>query len=198
MPLFCHGPCLKNCGGGGFSASNDPNPLPNAEPGPSGDPDEDDDDCTETSTVTDEWVSCKTIDSTATSCTTTSYHVHTGCGATPSATTTGVDACYSVDPYEDQGEDGGASSGYVTTTDDRRITTTPHEVPSTTTQKPEQTHTVDGGVLKCMSDTNDFKQGDQDHFATLDHFNSAARAVCEQEKVDFSSDGNINYGLDYG
>ncbi|KAJ6131687.1 hypothetical protein N7471_006902 [Penicillium samsonianum] len=157
MPLFCHGPCLKNCGGGGFSASNDPNPLPNAEPGLSGDPDEDDDDCTETSTVTDEWVSCKTIDSTATSCTTISYHVHTGYGATPSATTTGVDAYYSVDPYEDQGEDGGASSSYVTTTDDRRITTTPHEVPSTTTQKPEQIYTVDGGVLKCMSDTNDFK-----------------------------------------
>lgn len=49
-----------------------------------------------------------------------------------------------------------------------------------------------------MSDNNDFKQGDQDHFATLNHFNSIARAACEQEKVDLSSDGNGNYGLDYG
>ncbi|KAJ6186517.1 mutanase [Penicillium mononematosum] len=36
------------------------------------------------------------------------------------------------------------------------------------------------------------------HFATLDHFDSVPRAVCEQEKVDFSADGNGNYGLDYG
>jgi hypothetical protein len=38
----------------------------------------------------------------------------------------------------------------------------------------------------------------QAHFGTLDHFNSVARSVCEQEKVDFSSDGNGNYGIDYG
>ncbi|CEO58407.1 hypothetical protein PMG11_03136 [Penicillium brasilianum] len=201
LPIFCHGPCVKNCGGGGFAAFNDPHPLPNPEPGPDEDPDDDDDDdddCTQTATVTDEWVSCKTIDSTSTSCTTTSYHVHIGCRATASATTTGVDACYSVDPYEDQGEDGGVPSGYVTTTDDRRITTTTREVPSTTTQRPEQTHTVDGGVLKCMSDNNDYKQGDQDHFATLDHFNSVARDVCRQEQVNFASDTNGNYGMDYG
>lgn len=49
-----------------------------------------------------------------------------------------------------------------------------------------------------MLDTNDFKQGDQDHFATLDNFNSVARAIYEQEKVDFSSNSNINYSLDYG
>jgi len=197
LPIFCHGPCLKNCGGGGSAASNDPNPLPNSEPGPDEDPDED---CDKIATVTDEWVSYKTIDSTSISCTTTSYHVHTGCQATASATTTGVDACNSVDPYADQGRDGGAPSGLVTTTDDRRVSTTTGEVPSTTTQQPEQTHTVDGGVLKCESENNDFKQeqGDQDRFGTLDHFNSIARVVCEQEKVDFSSDRNGNYGLDYG
>lgn len=79
-----------------------------------------------------------------------------------------------------------------------RVTTITHEKTSTTTQRPEQTYTVDRGVLRCISDNNDYKQGDQAHFGTLDHFNSVARSICEQEKVDFSSDGNGNYGMDYG
>ncbi|KAJ5320666.1 CAZyme family GH71 and CBM24 [Penicillium antarcticum] len=148
---------------------------------PGDDPDKDNDDCIETATVTDEWVSCKTIDSTSTSCTTTSYHVHTGCRATPSATTTGVDACYSVNPYADQGQDGGASSKLVTTTDDRRVTTITHEKTSTTTHRPEQTHTVDGGVIRCMSDNNDYKQEDKAQFGTLT--STPLRALSASKKM---------------
>ncbi|OQD78045.1 hypothetical protein PENANT_c094G10734 [Penicillium antarcticum] len=152
---------------------------PSEDPGD--DPDKDNDDCIETATVTDEWVSCKTIDSTSTSCTTTSYHVHTGCRATPSATTTGVDACYSVNPYADQGQDGGASSKLVTTTDDRRVTTITHEKTSTTTHRPEQTHTVDGGVIRCMSDNNDYKQEDKAQFGTLT--STPLRALSASKKM---------------
>ncbi|CAG8900572.1 unnamed protein product [Penicillium egyptiacum] len=180
FPIFCDGPCVIGCGGGGFAASNDPHPLPNPNPGPTDpdneDPDEDDcdDDIT---TVTDLWVSCKTIDSTSTSCTTTSSHVHTGCSATATATTTEAAAWYINDPNEDQGQDGGAGTGLLTTSDDRKITTVK---PTTTTaaERPVQTRNVDQGILTCETENKGYQQGDPDHYVTLDQMDLAAGDSC--------------------
>jgi hypothetical protein len=188
--IFCDGPCFTNCGGGGFAAANDPNPLPNNNPGPA-DPDNEDpdeDDCDgEIVTATDVWVSCKTIDSTSTSCTTTSSNVHTGCRATASVTTTADATCYVVDPDEDQGQDGGAVTALVTTTDHDKITTVQLK-PTTATSKerPVQTHNIDLGILTCYSENNGHTQGDRDHFATLDQINAAASAACRQTYQDFT------------
>lgn len=60
-------------------------------------------------TVTDAWVSCTSVDSTSSSCTTTSTLVEVGCSVTATTMTTGVaETCYSVSPDDDQGADGGA------------------------------------------------------------------------------------------
>lgn len=143
---------MFGCGGSengsldtGFADPIDPNPPPdpNIEEG-----DEDNTSSTSTSscsksTVTDYWVSCTTQD-TSTSCTTTSSMVAIGCDVTATTTTTGVDVCYSVDPNEDQGEDGG---GFIylrptlTNTDTGPITAAPSTKTLTTTLPPPPTVT---------------------------------------------------------
>lgn len=57
--------------------------------------------------VTDYWVSCATQRTASISRTTTSSLVAIGCDVTATTTTTSVDVCYSVDPNEDRGENGG-------------------------------------------------------------------------------------------
>ena len=61
--------------------------------------------CAETSVATDYFVSCTSVDGKSSSCTTTSTSYATGCKV-EATTVTSFAACPSVDPNEDQGEDG--------------------------------------------------------------------------------------------
>lgn len=109
---------MINCGGGGFRDPIDPDPLANPNPGPPGNPNEEPTTTTtscSTVTVTDFLVSCTSIDTTSTYCSTTSSLVVSGCQVTATTTTTGVAACYSIDPSADQGEDGYPLSARPTT-----------------------------------------------------------------------------------
>ena len=113
LGLFCHLPCLLDCISGpglGFYDPDDPDPEgpPTPEPEPS-QPSPSPTSCSE-STVTDFWVSCTSISSDSSSCTTTSSSLVTGCDVTASATTTGAESCATADAIEDQGEDGGAQN----------------------------------------------------------------------------------------
>ncbi|KAJ6151664.1 class V chitinase [Penicillium chermesinum] len=120
--------CLKSLHGGSGGGSSSPDfdpdfadpidPDPPADPndpnesetGDPEDPDDPDDHTTTTSCsasmVTDFWVSCATSGTSSTSCTTTSSMIEVGCDITAVTSTTGVPVCYSLDPYEDQGQDG--------------------------------------------------------------------------------------------
>ncbi|KAL4799251.1 hypothetical protein BDV19DRAFT_385501 [Aspergillus venezuelensis] len=121
----CSGPldfcgCFLCPGGGdgsdgGFSDPNDPNPPPRPPGDPvdngSNDPDDPDSSCTETSTETNYWVSCESLDATSTSCTTTSSMLAIGCDITATTTTTGEGVCSSFNPDDDQGDSNGGLPG---------------------------------------------------------------------------------------
>ncbi|KAK1149031.1 hypothetical protein N8T08_007708 [Aspergillus melleus] len=143
---LCSGPldfcscfiCPKGGGAGdaGFSDPNDPNPPPR----PPGDPvnnnnnDRDDPDktCTKTSTETNYWVSCKSLESASTSCTTTSSMLAIGCDITATTTTTGEGVCSSFNPDEDQGDSNGRATGGATTVPTVSATSTTSKSTTTT------------------------------------------------------------------
>ncbi|KAL8713553.1 MAG: hypothetical protein Q9220_002415 [cf. Caloplaca sp. 1 TL-2023] len=118
--IFCSGLCLVNCGGGGFNDPIDPNPGPPPGPGGGGgggDEGEDESSTSSSSTsscsstiVTDYVVSCNTITSGGSaSCTTISTLTSSGCDVTAFTTTTGSFCpVATLDPDDDQGEDGDA------------------------------------------------------------------------------------------
>ncbi|KAJ5175656.1 uncharacterized protein N7482_001533 [Penicillium canariense] len=121
---FCH--CFWGCPHTGASYDSDTSSDPDdpdsdtVDNGPDPNANNDDTDTKQTATttttssctrqtVTDAWVSCTSVDSTSSSCTTTSTLVEVGCSVTAMTTTTGVaESCYSVSPDDDQGQDGGA------------------------------------------------------------------------------------------
>ncbi|KAA8646796.1 uncharacterized protein ATNIH1004_005471 [Aspergillus tanneri] len=131
-------------GDGGFSDPNDPNPPPR----PPGDPvnnkgDGPDSSCTQTSTETNYWVSCESLGSTSTSCTTTSSMLAIGCDITATTTTTGEGVCSSFNPDEDQGDSNGRGSGGPPTTVPTvsATTTTTNNEPSTSSETTTTTKT---------------------------------------------------------
>ena len=137
--IFCPS---SNSGDGGFSDPNDPapparppnNPLnPRNERNPSS--------CSEPSSTTNYWVSCETGESqpTSTSCRTTSSMVVVGCDVTATTTTTGVEVCNSVDPNEDQGENGTRMP--ISTTRPPKVSATTTS-PSKTTAKTTTTSAI--------------------------------------------------------
>lgn len=125
---------------------------------------------------------------------TTSSHVHTGCRATASATTTGVsDTCLLNPRDEDQGSDGGAGSGLITTSDDRKSTATTASK-TTATPKSIPTRSVQQGVLTCKSDIDNYSQGDSRYYATLTDISTAAQQMCEGLYTDFNDGGPVYFG----
>ncbi|KAL8738495.1 MAG: hypothetical protein Q9181_000706 [Wetmoreana brouardii] len=87
-----------------------PNPPPDKRPSRPSPTSEKSKSCT-TKTVTDYWVDCTTVSSKTTSCKTTSSSVVRGCTITATTHTTGGGSCplITLNPDEDQGEDGTAT-----------------------------------------------------------------------------------------
>ena len=114
--FFCHVPCLLDCISPppGFhdpvdpDDSNPPGPGPGPGPSPpnSPEPSPTSTSCS-ASTVTDFWVSCSSINSDSTSCTTTSSSLVRGCNiAAATDITTVAGSCAAYDPDDFSGENG--------------------------------------------------------------------------------------------
>jgi len=120
--LFCIHLCLLDCGGFSLPGIAAPDPVdPNPPPGPPGgnppggdhgsnEPTSNEPtstgECTK-SVVTDYWVSCSSVSGSSSSCKTTSTSLVRGCDITATTTTTGGSCpIVTLDPNEDEGEDG--------------------------------------------------------------------------------------------
>lgn len=105
--LGCDPCALEECGGLGCT---DGSCDGGEEDNNGGEGDDDDDSCTKSSTITNFYVSCTSIDETSTSCSTTSSSLSVGCGIDGTTTTTGAGSCPTPSFEDDQGDEGGTSS----------------------------------------------------------------------------------------
>ena len=146
--IFCSGPCLScldfgfNFPGGGinFPDPNDPSPLPPPEgpppEGPTPTATSSLTSCNKAVVATDYFVSCNTAGGSSVSCTTTSTSYATGCTVEPT-TVTSFAACPTLDPNDDQGEDGSVSKATTSSAPPPPTSTSkPPPPPPSTTKKP--------------------------------------------------------------
>lgn len=106
--LFCHLLYLLDCDASppGFLDPDDPGTDGS---GPEPDKSEPSSTSCSSSTVTDIWESCTSINGDTTSCKTTSTSTVTGCGITATTSTSGACSLQNIDDDDDQGEDGSDS-----------------------------------------------------------------------------------------
>ena len=143
-----------------FPDPHDPDPLPDPKvsPSPTASITTSITSCAETSVATNFLVSCTSSDGKSPVCTTTSTSYATGCKVEATAVTTFA-ACPSIDPNEDQGEDGtvdacpfndpdgdqgrdAAETPLPTTTHRRETSTTTHRRETSTTTHRRETSTT--------------------------------------------------------
>ena len=168
---FCNHPCGLDCGGlGGSLGFRDPG-LPDPPGPPPGDPndshhghDDPDDESTKSgectkSVVTDVFVSCTSMSGSSQKCTTTKTSLVQGCDITATTTTTGAACAISVNPAEDEGEDGDMGS----------VKSRPQST-SITTLKPKARPTVYETTVVTPTPTSTLPAGAQETVYYIGYF----------------------------